>query len=290
MIFNTRARRLIITDPLHILKCIRYHFLSSPFRIGVGHGQTDFCIDDVRDKLPLPSIVFDNSRITKMHDLLALGLFLQASLHQNFNDYMSQAFLAFFPWFLLVAGLTNCKFSTKTRCGIFETAFWLLCFYRIILARYPHPPDTTERITPNKHASLYTTDPRRHALSTFYTLIVVLRNSSCPVCLNRLGSNPVEHLFGKARLKCRNVNMTKGFLSAIGLDLLTAEIDHLLGLIKAPKRRNVIGVDCEPWTPSSDLIFIITPIDIATNRTGYQEKPWEECEKCLRDAIIENLM
>jgi hypothetical protein len=31
MIFNTRARRPIITDPLHILKRIRYRFLSGPF-------------------------------------------------------------------------------------------------------------------------------------------------------------------------------------------------------------------------------------------------------------------
>jgi hypothetical protein len=50
MIVNTRARRLIITDPLHILKRIRDRFLSGPFRIGVGHDQTEFCIDGVRDK------------------------------------------------------------------------------------------------------------------------------------------------------------------------------------------------------------------------------------------------
>jgi hypothetical protein len=83
VIFNTRARRLIITDPLHILKRIRYRygFLSGPFRIGVGHDQTEFCIDDVQDKLPLPPIVFNNSRITRMHDSLALELFSQVSLH-----------------------------------------------------------------------------------------------------------------------------------------------------------------------------------------------------------------
>jgi hypothetical protein len=133
----------------------------------------------------------------------------------------------------------------------------------IILARYPHPPDTTERIKPNKYASLYTTDQLRHALNTFYTLIVGLRNSSCPVCLNRLGSNPLEHLFGKARLRCRK-NIMKRFLSAIGLDLLTAEADHFWGLIKVPKRRNVIGVDCETWTTFSDSLFTIKPIEIAT--------------------------
>jgi hypothetical protein len=73
MIFNTRL--LIITDPVYILKLIRYCFLSSPFQVGVGHDQTEFRIDDVQHKLPLPPTVFDNSRITKMHDSLALELF-----------------------------------------------------------------------------------------------------------------------------------------------------------------------------------------------------------------------
>jgi hypothetical protein len=171
MIFNTRARRRIITEPLHVLKRIHYRFLSGPFRIGVGHDQTEFCIGDVRDKLPLPPIVFDNSRITKMHDSLTLELVSQASLHQIFNNCMPLAFLAFFPWFLLVAGLTNWNFSTKTRCDIFETVFWLLYFYRINLTRYPHPSDTTQRIPPNKYAFLYITDELRRALSTFYIFI-----------------------------------------------------------------------------------------------------------------------
>jgi hypothetical protein len=59
------------------------------------------------------------------------------------------------------------------------------------------------------------------------------------------------------------VNITKRFLSAIGLDLLTAEINQLLGLIKVSKRQNVIGLDCEPWTAPSDSLFTIKPIDIA---------------------------
>jgi hypothetical protein len=83
------------------------------------------------------------------------------------------------------------------------------------------------------------------------------------MCLNRLDSNPLENLFGKAKLRCRNVNITKISLSAIGLDLLTAETDHFLGLIKAPKRRTVIELDCAPWTTSSDSLFTIKPIDIA---------------------------
>jgi hypothetical protein len=66
--------------PLRILKRIRSRFLSGHFRIGVGNDKTEFCIDQIRDKSPLPSIAFNNSRITKIYDSLALELFSQASL------------------------------------------------------------------------------------------------------------------------------------------------------------------------------------------------------------------
>jgi hypothetical protein len=58
------------------------------------------------------------------------------------------------------------------------------------------------------------------------------------------------------------MNITKRFLSAVGLDLLTAETNHFFGRIKIPKRRKVIGLDRGPWTPSSNSLFTIKPIDI----------------------------
>jgi hypothetical protein len=129
MIFKNTARRVIISDPLHILKRIRYRLLSGRFRIGVGNDQTEFRIENVGDKLPLPPIVFDNSRITKMYDSLPLELFSQAALHQIFHDCLPQVFFTFFPWFRMVSCLASRNFSTRAPCNIFETAFWLLYFY-----------------------------------------------------------------------------------------------------------------------------------------------------------------
>jgi predicted transposase YbfD/YdcC len=263
MFFNRTSQRLMISDPLHILKHIRYRFLSRHFRIRVGNDKTKFCIDQIRNKLPLPSIVYNNSRITNMHDSLAFELFSQASVHTIFQNCLQQASFAFFPWFLMISGLTGGSFFTKTRCHMFETAFWLLFFYQMILERYVRPADTTEKPTANKFASLYTSDQLPHTLSTLYGLIVILRDSSCPVSLNRVRSNPLEHLFGKKRLRCRDVNTSKRFLIFIGADFLKTRTDHLSELIRVSKRRNVVGLDCEPWTVSSDSLFTIKPIDIA---------------------------
>jgi hypothetical protein len=71
------------------------------------------------------------------------------------------------------------------------------------------------------------------------------------------------HLFGKTRLRCRDVNNSKRFLASVEADFLKAQTDRLLELVRVAKRRNVMGLDYEPWTVSSDSLFTIKSIDLA---------------------------
>jgi hypothetical protein len=260
---SANAFPLIISDPLHILKRIRYRFLAADFQIGFGRDDNIFSIKSVKAIVSLPPIVFDNSKITKMHDSLALSLFSPGSLATIFGASMGPALFAFFPWFLLISGLTGPTHSTRTRCHFFETAFWILFFYQNLLDIYPHPSNAMERIPKDKFALLYTTIQLRHALNTLYSLIVILRTSPHPICLNRIGSNPLEHLFGKARLRCRDVNVMKRFLSGIAAEFVKSEVDHLLEIVKVKKRRTIVGLDCEPWSLSAPSTFTIDPMSIA---------------------------
>jgi hypothetical protein len=59
------------------------------------------------------------------------------------------------------------------------------------------------------------------------------------------------------------VNVSKRFLASLGADFLKAQMDYLLELTRVSKQRNLVGLDCEPWTVSSDSLFKIKPIDIA---------------------------
>jgi hypothetical protein len=52
----------------------------------------------------------------------------------------------------------------------------------------------------------------RDALNALYALIVILQNSDAPVRLNRIGSNLLDHAFGKVRLRCRDIHRTKNFM------------------------------------------------------------------------------
>jgi hypothetical protein len=83
---------------------------------------------------------------------------------------------------------------------MFELAFWVLRFYQKLLQNARLPPETKEKIRGWRYAALYTRQQIRDALNTLHALIVILRNSDVPVRLNRIGSNPLEHAFGKARL------------------------------------------------------------------------------------------
>jgi hypothetical protein len=66
---------VVISDPLHLLKRIRYRLLSADFRIGVNGHERDFAISAIQIMAQIPQVIFDNSRMTKMHDSLPLHLF-----------------------------------------------------------------------------------------------------------------------------------------------------------------------------------------------------------------------
>jgi hypothetical protein len=61
-------------------------------------------------------------------------------------------------------------------------------------------PGVIKKITEGREASLYGMSQLLDALNTFALLIVLLREASNPVCLNPLGTEPLGHTLGKARI------------------------------------------------------------------------------------------
>jgi hypothetical protein len=254
---------LVISDPLHLLKRIRYRLLSSDFRIGVNGDERDFLISTIQTIAQVPPAVFDNSRMTKMHDSLPLHLFSRQPILEAFERHQGREFFVLFPWHLIVAGLTHAQLSTQTRCSMFEVAFWLLYFYQKLLQNASLPPGTKEKIHGSRYATLYTRQQLRDALNTLYSLIVILRNSDSPVRLNRIGSNPLEHAFGKTRLRCRDINTMRNFISGLATEFLKLQGGNVLHLVAVAKRRTSVGVDCDPWTQSNPSCFSLDPMEIA---------------------------
>jgi hypothetical protein len=124
------------------------------------------------------------------------------------------------------------------------------------------PPDTKERIGQSRYATLYTGQQIRNALNMLYSLIVIIRNAPGPIQLNRIGSNPLEHLFGKTQLRCWDVNTMKRLLSGLVDHFLQFQSARFLELVAALKRKTSVGVDCDSWHQSDRSCFTRNPIDI----------------------------
>jgi hypothetical protein len=88
---------------------------------------------------------------------------------------------------------------------MFEIAFWLSHIYQKLLQNARLPPETNEKIHVSRYATLSTLQQVRDALNILHSLIVILRHSNVPVRLNRIGSNLLEHSFGKTRSRCRDI-------------------------------------------------------------------------------------
>jgi hypothetical protein len=120
----------IICDPKHLEKRLRYRLVSAEFSIGFGDDRISFSLARIQGADFLAPIVFDNSRITKMHDSLPLQLFSPVTFSWILETEGLELVLA--PWCLLTAVLTMPEFNTRTRCDFLETGFWSLSLYELL--------------------------------------------------------------------------------------------------------------------------------------------------------------
>jgi hypothetical protein len=127
-------------------------------------------------------------------------------------------------------------------------AFYFLDFYHKLMEIMRLPLATKEKIGQGRYATLHTRLQIRDTLNMLCSLIIVLRTSDDPIRLNRIGRNSFEHLFGKTRIRCREINTMKRFVSGLVEEFLKLQSSHFLELIAVPKKKTSIGIDCEPWS------------------------------------------
>jgi hypothetical protein len=127
---------------------------------------------------------------------------------------------------------------------MFGLTFWVLYLYQKLLQNARLPPETKEKIHGCRYAILYSRQQIREILDRLYALIVLLQDSDVPVRLNRIGSSRLEHAFGKARLRCRDIHTLKNFMFGLAAELLKLHGENALQLVAVARRRTSVGVDC----------------------------------------------
>jgi hypothetical protein len=197
-----------------------------------------------------------------MHDSLPLQLFSVKTLGYILRGH-KPAELLMIPWSLLNVALTVPHINTRSRAGFLEVGFWVLCHCKHMRKTYDGWFAVQDTLSSSGHPALYLEEQLDHALNTFHSLISILRNSRTRICLNRVGSNPVEHLFGKGRVRCKDVHTMAKLLLAFVSEAFAQFAKKFMDLLSAPRRRLSVGVDCEPWAESGESILAATPWAIA---------------------------
>jgi hypothetical protein len=102
-------------------------------------------------------------------------------------------------------------------------------------------------------------------VNTFLFLIAIILESSIAPFLSHLGSNPLEHAFGQARVRCRDVSTMEKILKTFSFNLEPISRRPFLDLLCAPQGRHSMGVVCEPWSESRDSELACGPFHIAVS-------------------------
>jgi hypothetical protein len=74
-----------------------------------------------------------------------------------------------------------------------------------------------------------------------------------------LGSDPLEHAFGRGRIGCRVVNTIKEMINLFTAYAWNASIDKSLRRILDSRRRACIELECEPWSHSAVSVLENSP-------------------------------
>lgn len=121
----------VVTDALHLFKRLRYRLISC--RVHAGFKCNSPFIETeslIRLFKFLPTIVFNNEKITKINDNLPLTLFSFETFLILFENSNFIAFAYWLPITLTILALNDNRLSFEWQNFFLEVAFWFLAFYK----------------------------------------------------------------------------------------------------------------------------------------------------------------
>ena len=259
LISNTR---LIISDPLHVLKRARYRLLATDTYLGMTKGSDVISIDVLKSVLSLPSKVFSEQKFTKMHDDLPISLFSLSSLVEIYEKQPGYA-AYFLPFCLLNAALSEKGLCVEERINFLEVSFYYMMAYveelSVTSAKLPDRKSPT-----NRAVRLFPLALATEHCNTVASLLAVLYGFNTTINLNRLGTNPLEHTFGLIRMRSRYRHTYQNMLRTINATMMWKSLANFLGVgSRVSGRRTYYGQTVAVSLGISPSVLSMTPRDVA---------------------------
>ena len=229
---------LFSNDVLHLIKRGRYILLSHSIVLMNRNDET-IKNDVIMNVLDLPISVFDNSKITKMHDSLPLKLFTIKNFLALEKNSIYNACAYFLPFTLLIESITAKDIDIDTRVDLLEVAAHYLVLYKEV---FDSTPEYMRGAQQGSHECvLFGTRIINDLLTTIISINSVINNFEGSVSLNRIGTNPLEHHFGLLRLRCKFNHSFSNFVEEECKVKLLHEIENNIVGNVVTSRRNSVG-------------------------------------------------
>ena len=233
------SKPLFISDPLHILKRGRYRYLSHNF-VYFSRKEKSFNYTQIVSLINLHSYVFDNSRITKMHDELPLKLFDISRFKLLYDINYTRHCAYFLPFSFLATALDNPYISIDDRVDLLEIAEYFLIEYQKLM-KTNTDPKTRPAQKGNKSCFLFDNKLIDDLVVTIMSIKTIIQNHEGALSLNRLGTNPIEHHFGLLRIRSKYKNEILTLLTQESYTRLISFLENSLFCNTVTKRRKTFG-------------------------------------------------
>ena len=157
----------------------------------------------MKELFDVPTVVWADKPYTKMHDSLAIRLFTLDNFVKLIDADMKNELSYFIPVTLLNSALHEEHFSQEERFGFLEVGLLYMLSY-LGVTKHSKGSLRPQRAPRNATVRLFTDSFIIEYCKTAVTILKILSAESGLLGLNRIGSNPVEHLFGLVRMKSRD--------------------------------------------------------------------------------------
>ena len=206
---------LIVSDPLHLLKRARYRCLSKEIHVGISGEDRRLNLQKIKTIFDVPATVWIDKPYSKMHDHLAIQLFSLDNLIKLIEEGMLTEIAYSLRMVLLNVALKEQELSVADRISYLEIGLlFMTSFHGMVKnSRSPVRPQVSHD---NSTVRMFTDAFLIEHCNTAFSVLHVLHEQRGFIALNRLGSNPVEHLFGLIRMRSRDIHTFEKLQKTLG--------------------------------------------------------------------------
>ena len=227
----------IISDPLHLLKRARYRILSHNVHSGFTNQSSIINTTQIQEILELPTLVWKNEKYTKMQDDLPIKLFSLENLLKLYDKKQFNEISYFLPLCFMNIALSEKELTNEERRNLLEISFYYMMIYYGITTS-PIATISERKQGNNIDVKMF---PKQFVIqycNTVASILSVICKYNGTIDLNRIGSNPVEHLFGLVRMKSRYIHTFEKMKKALGKIELHRKMLKDLKLNQPIRKRN----------------------------------------------------